>query len=146
VVTEIDGTVRRATTEDLEAILELDRTTPVGRVRGEYLTARVRADEVIVFERNALVVGYLVRRARSFIGRDFVDLMAVAIDLRRQGVGSALLEDAVRSSSTDRIFTSTNRSNSPMRDLLELSGWHFSGELDGIDEGDPEWIFYRDRR
>jgi ribosomal protein S18 acetylase RimI-like enzyme len=136
-VTEIDGTVRRATTEDLEALLELDRTTPVGRSRGEYLTARVHANEVIVFERNALVVGYLVRRARSFIGRDFVDLMAVAIDVRRQGVGSALLDDAVRSSSSDRIFTSTNRSNSPMRKLLELSGWHFSGELDGIDEGDP---------
>jgi ribosomal protein S18 acetylase RimI-like enzyme len=143
-MTEIEGSVRRASPEDLEAILGLDRATPVGRVRGEYLTARVHANEVTVFERHGIVVGYLVQRSRSFIGRDFVDLMAVAVECRRQGVASALLDNAVHSSATDRIFISTNRSNTAMRDLLEGSGWRFSGSLDGIDDGDPELIFYHE--
>ena len=138
--------VRRATSEDLDAILALDRTAPVGRTRAEFLTARVRAGEVAICERDGRVVGYVVHRTKSFFGRDFVDLLAVDVRSRREGVASALLDSAVRSSSTDRIFTSTNHSNGPMAELLEKSGWHFSGALDGIDEGDPELVYYRDAR
>jgi hypothetical protein len=31
-----------------------------------------------------------------------------------------------------------------MRRLLEKAGWHFSGELEGIDDGDPELVFFKD--
>jgi ribosomal protein S18 acetylase RimI-like enzyme len=141
---ELNGSLRLATPEDLDAVLALDRATPVGRERSEFLAARVHAGEVVVYERNGLLLGYVVHRTNSFFGRDFVDLLAVAVDSRRQGVASALLEIAVESSSTSRIFTSTNRSNAPMTDLLEKAGWGFSGELEGIDDGDPELVFYRD--
>jgi ribosomal protein S18 acetylase RimI-like enzyme len=141
---DLNGSLRQATPEDLDAVLALDRATPVGRERGEFLTARVHAGEVVVFEREGRPLGYVVHRTKSFFGRDFVDLLAVAVEDRRQGVASALLESAVRSSSTSRIFTSTNRSNAPMTELLEKAGWGFSGELDGIDDGDPELVFYRD--
>jgi ribosomal protein S18 acetylase RimI-like enzyme len=143
-MTEIDGVMRPATFEDLDAVLRLDRATPVGRERGEYLTARVNAGEVVIFERAGQIVGYIVHRTKSFFGRDFVDLLAVATNSRRDGVGSALLENSVHDSSTERIFTSTNRSNAPMTKLLGKSGWQFSGELDGIDEGDPELVYYHD--
>jgi hypothetical protein len=43
------------------------------------------------------------------------------------------------------VFTSTNRSNDAMRALLRTEGWSSSGELDGLDPGDPELVFYRDR-
>jgi ribosomal protein S18 acetylase RimI-like enzyme len=141
---ETNGSLRPATPQHLDALLELDRATPVGRERSEYLTARVDAGEVTVLERDGQLLGYVVHRSRSFFGRDFVDLLAVDVTVRRQGVASALLESAVRSSATSRIFTSTNRSNAPMARLLEKSEWRFSGELEGIDEGDPELVFYRD--
>jgi ribosomal protein S18 acetylase RimI-like enzyme len=141
---EFDGSARQATLEDLDAVLELDRATPVGRVRSDYITSRVHAGEVAILERGGRLVGYVVHRAKSFFGRDFVDLLAVAVDSRRQGVASSLLESSVHSSSTNRIFTSTNRSNTAMSELLQKAGWTFSGELDGIDEGDPELVFYRD--
>jgi GNAT superfamily N-acetyltransferase len=141
---ELNGSLRSATPEDLDSVLELDRAAPVGRERSEYLTARVHAGEVTVFERDGHLLGYAVRRPTSFFGRDFVDLLAVAVNSRRQGVGSALLERAVHSSSTSRIFTSTNRSNAGMTELLTKAGWGFSGELEGIDDGDPELVFYRD--
>jgi hypothetical protein len=31
-----------------------------------------------------------------------------------------------------------------MIDLLEKAGWQFSGELTGIDEDDPELVYYLD--
>jgi hypothetical protein len=59
-------------------------------------------------------------------------------------VGSNLLEEVVKRSSSVRIFTSTNQSNSEMIGLLEKTSWQFSGQLQGIDEGDPELIFFKD--
>jgi GNAT superfamily N-acetyltransferase len=125
-------------------VLELDRMAPVGHERGPLLAARVQSGEVILFEREGRVSGYAVVRSHSFFGRDFVELLAVAADERRHGVGGLLLQQAVGLSSTKRIFTSTNRSNSPMIGLLEKEGWQFSGQLEGIDEGDPELVYYKD--
>jgi GNAT superfamily N-acetyltransferase len=82
--------------------------------------------------------------SRSFFGRDFVELLAVATSERRTGVGSLLLKEAVAMSLTGRIFTSTNQSNIPMIRLLEKENWRFSGQLEGIDEGDPERIYFKD--
>jgi hypothetical protein len=42
------------------------------------------------------------------------------------------------------MFTSTNESNTPMRELLRSEGWSPSGVLAGLDEGDPEHVFFHD--
>ena len=143
-VTATRDTVRRATSEDLDAVLELDRIAPVGHERAPLLAARVRSGEVILFENQGRVSGYAVLRPHSFFGRDFVELLAVAASERRHGIASLLLRQVVGLSSTIRIFTSTNRSNTPMIGVLEKEGWQFSGELEGIDEGDPELVYYKD--
>ena len=143
-VTATRGTVRRATSEDLDAVLELDRIAPVGHERAPLLAARVQSGEVILFENEGRVSGYAVLRPHSFFERDFVELLAVAASERRHGIASLLLRQVVGLSSTIRIFTSTNRSNTPMIGLLETEGWQFSGELEGIDEGDPELVYYKD--
>jgi hypothetical protein len=46
---------------------------------------------------------------------------------------------------TSQVFTSSNRSNTPMRELLRQQGWQLSGELDGLDAGDPEIFFFARR-
>ncbi len=139
-----NGAVRYATLADLTAVLALDRLAPVGHARVELLTARVHSGEVLVFALDDSLVAFASFRSRGFIGRDFIELLSVATDQRRRGIASALLEEAVRRSSTDRIFTSTNESNVPMLALLAKHHWRFSGRLEGIDDGDPEMIFYRD--
>jgi ribosomal protein S18 acetylase RimI-like enzyme len=143
-VTDIERTVRRATSEDLDAVLELDRAAPVGREHRVLLTARVQSGEVILFERARRVLAYVVLRERGFFGHDFVELLAVAIGDRRRGVGSILLQRTVELSTTQRVFTSTNKSNTQMMGLLEKAGWRFSGLLEGIDEGDPELVYFKD--
>jgi len=140
----VTWTVRFATLDDLDAILALDRLSPVGHTREPLLTARAQAREILIAVLNERVVGYLVLHARAFFGRDFVDLLVVDPRYRRQGIGDELLRQAVKDSSTNRIFTSTNESNTPMVKLLERGGWEFSGRLEGIDEGDPEIVFFTD--
>jgi GNAT superfamily N-acetyltransferase len=125
-------------------VSELVRMAPVGHERGPLVAARVQSGEVTIFEHEGRVSGYAVVRSHTFFGCDFVELLAVAADKRRHGVGGLLLQQAVDQSSTKRIFTSTNRSNTPMIGLLAKAGWEFSGQLEGIDEGDPELVYYKD--
>jgi GNAT superfamily N-acetyltransferase len=72
-----------------------------------------------------------------------VKLLVVFSAHRRSGVGSALLRAATAAATTATIFSSTNESNVAMRALFEREGWTHSGVLTGIDEGDPEFVFYR---
>ena len=137
-------TARRATRDDLNAVLALDRDAPVGHERGALLTARVHSSEVIILEHRGSVRGYAVLRTRAFFGLDFVELLSVAVEERRKGIGSLLLRHTVEMSSTERVFTSTNQSNTAMIRLLEKAGWRVSGQLEGIDAGDPEVIYYKD--
>ncbi|MDQ2305679.1 GNAT family N-acetyltransferase, partial [Pseudomonas aeruginosa] len=67
----------------------------------------------------------------------------VAPDCRRRGIASALLRQARDDCRGDRLFTSCNRSNLPMRRLLEREGFQPSGVIDNLDEGDPELVFVR---
>lgn len=45
--------------------------------------------------------------------------------------------------SAEKIFTSTNASNRPMRQLLIQLGYQHSGTIENLDPGDPELIFVR---
>jgi ribosomal protein S18 acetylase RimI-like enzyme len=137
---------RRARSHDERAVLTLDAKASAGdRERQEVLRKAIRGGQCIVYERDGDVLGVLVVKPRHFYGRDFIDLLFVSSDARRQGVGRALIRAAVESASTPRVFTSTNQSNTAMQALLRSEGWSPSGELVGLDEGDPELVYYRSR-
>jgi GNAT superfamily N-acetyltransferase len=78
-----------------------------------------------------------------FYAYPFVDLLYVAETCRRRGVGAALMTHCERAHHADRIFTSTNESNAPMRALLAGLGWAPSGQIDNLDPGDPELVFVK---
>ncbi|NNN00370.1 MAG: GNAT family N-acetyltransferase [Acidimicrobiaceae bacterium] len=141
---DFEDSARRATSKDFDTVVSLDRESFVGQDRGPLLAARLQSGEVILLERDGRALGYAVVRARSFFGHDFLEVLVVARDERRRGAGGFLLNSAVSLSSTERIFTSTNRSNSPMTALLDKQGWRLSGQLEGIDEEDPELVYYQD--
>ena len=92
------------------------------------------------------VVGYVAVAPHHFFGRDFIALLVVADAWRRRGVGRQLLNAATRLATTDVVFTSTNESNQPMLALLSHEHWLVSGTLNGLDDGDPEIVFYRRAR
>ena len=141
----LERIVRKASEQDLDAVLAIDKIAPVGHQRRELLTRRVGSGECLVYAHHGVVVGYVTLSTRSFFGRDFIELLVVAQDQRRKGVGRWLLREAVAQSTTPDVFTSTNQSNVAMRSLLADEKWTFSGQLEGIDEGDPELVFYHRR-
>ena len=94
----------------------------------------------VVHEEDA-VIAFCCLDAQYFFERPFLSLLMVHPDARRRGAGRRLLRfNAGRAE--DSLWTSTNRSNEPMRALLKSEGWRFCGEVSGLDPGDPE-RFYR---
>jgi GNAT superfamily N-acetyltransferase len=137
--------IRDATAADVDEIVRLEtQITGLSHSRErEILGAAVSSHDCLVSTDGAeSVIGYIVLTRKAFFGRDFVRLLGVADGHRRLGVATALLASALARCSTNSVFTSTNESNIAMRSLLARGGWTFSGALTGIDEGDPELVFW----
>jgi GNAT superfamily N-acetyltransferase len=93
---------------------------------------------------DGVLDGAVLFESRHFFGRDFVKLLVVRRSARRRGIGGQLLEAVIGGGTSGKVFISTNESNAPMRALLARERWTFSGTLTGLDEGDPELVFWRD--
>jgi GNAT superfamily N-acetyltransferase len=94
--------------------------------------------------RDGALIGFAVV-TRHFYGFPFVDLLFVAEANRREGIGAALMDRCERAHDADRIFTSTNESNRPMRRLLAKADWQVTGLIENLDPGDPELVFVKFR-
>jgi ribosomal protein S18 acetylase RimI-like enzyme len=134
--------VRLAATRDRRAIADCDPRVASDLQRRERIDAAIAARHCWVGEHNKAIAGYGVL-STSFFGRDFIELVHVAENMRRLGVGDALLETIERARHADRLFTSTNESNAPMRALLEKRSYEPSGEIQNLDADDAELIFVK---
>jgi ribosomal protein S18 acetylase RimI-like enzyme len=132
--------LRAAQAEDITAIVAFGPHSP----RPSEIEALIREQASLVAVDHGEIAGFLAVRPGHFYQRDFIDLLLVAPQCRRQGAGRALMRAALHNASTSRMFTSTNESNTPMRELLHSEGWNPSGVLTGLDEGDPEHVFFHD--
>jgi ribosomal protein S18 acetylase RimI-like enzyme len=143
---DLPAGIRPATRHDEPAVVAVDAIASAGdRERMRLLREAVTAGECILYESDGRVLGFAIVRRAHFYGRDFIDLLFVASDARRRGIGRSLIRASTSAATTSRVFTSTNKSNIPMQALLQSEGWSPSGELVGLDEGDPELVYYRSR-
>ena len=134
--------VRLAGTRDRRSFPEIDPRVGTDLQRREILDSAIAARMCWIGERGNKPAGYGIL-SKKFFSREFVDLLYVAEDERRKGVGTTILhaiEDTVLS---DRLFTSTNESNGAMRALLERCDYKPSGKIDNLDPGDPELIYVK---
>jgi GNAT superfamily N-acetyltransferase len=138
-----DIQVRLAATRDRRAIASCDARVASDLHRRELIDAAIAARHCWVVEKDGGIGGYAILTT-NFFGRDFVELLFVAEDARRRGIGDALLAAIERTRSADRLFTSTNESNAAMRALLEKRGYRPSGTIQNLDP-DPEFVFVRFR-
>ena len=93
---------------------------------------------------GSLIVGYAVPDY-SFYAQAFISMLYIHPSYRRQGVGLTLmkyLQESV-SSSSKKLFTSTNLSNQPMQLLLAKLNFKMSGFIENLDEGDPELVYVK---
>jgi RimJ/RimL family protein N-acetyltransferase len=87
-------------------------------------------------------IGFVIFDYR-FFDQGWIELMIIDEAYRGQGVGGKVFELIVAQCKAEKLFTSTNRSNTPMQRALAKAGFSFAGQLTGLDEGDPELFYYR---
>lgn len=139
-------TIRPAGRPDIAALISVDPIALDDIHRRQSLARWAAAGQCHVAERGGRVVGY-VALTHAFFHQPFVELLMVAEDDRRSGVGLALVEHCKSAAAgAPKLWSSTNRSNAPMRALLVKSGFIESGVVENLDEGDPEMIFLLARK
>lgn len=134
--------VRLGATRDRKAIAACDPRVASDLHRRELIDAAIAARHCWAAEYNSVVCGYGIL-TMNFFGRPFVELLYVAEGARRKGAGDTVLAAIEHARHEDRLFTSTNESNAPMRALLERRGYQPSGTITNLDPGDPELVFVK---
>ena len=129
--------IRSAKGTDLHRILELDpqgRTAPICRA--------IKYGECYIALHDGCVRGFAIINY-GFFDNGFVELLILAEEYRRRGIGMALLNHLFARCRTEKLFTSTNLANEPVQKLLSKTGFNICGRIDALDEGVPELLFVK---
>jgi len=141
--TEADEIVTRvAESGDVEAMLACDAYAQAHPERGQAMRAAVGHGRCQVALRAGQVAGYVLTHD-GFFDYGFVSLVMVAPAQLRRGVGLRLLAAAAAACQTGKLFTSTNQSNLAAQRLFASAGFVRSGQIDHLDEGDPEFVYVK---
>ena len=135
-------TIRLAVGSDLERLVELDPLSATDPKRVPFIEHAVNSHICYVAGSEGRLVGYGVL-SHAFYQYGFVEMLYIHPDFRRRRLGTTLmkyLEDHCR---TEKLFTSTNRSNTPAQALFSSMGFAPSGEIANLDEGDPEMVYFK---
>lgn len=131
----------------LAALGDLPRVVSIG-TRATDPDRRQRVADALVLgecwvaESEGEVLGYAVVNT-GFFEQPFVWLVVVAERFRRRGVGSALMRHTLDRFPDRKVFTSTNQSNRAARAMMESLGFERAGQIEHLDEGDPELVYVR---
>ncbi|MDH1632439.1 GNAT family N-acetyltransferase [Pseudomonas mosselii] len=133
--------IRLAGLQDLPALIAIDSVVRQDLQRAEQIADWLGQYCCLVSEVQGNVAAYAVMH-RHFFGCAFIEMLMVSQDHRRSGLGAALLARIQADCTGQKLFTSTNRSNGPMRRLLERQGFVESGVVEHLDERDPEQVYF----
>lgn len=140
--------LKKAGISDETLVFGLDKhlgaAEPQALTRARQIKKALAAGECFLIIQAGLAVGYLLFDYR-FFNCGWIELMVVDPAYRNRGIGSGALQLICQKSQHPKVFTSTNRSNRPMQKALAKAGFTFAGEITGLDEGDPELFYYRER-
>jgi len=127
---------------DVDAMLACDAYAQTHPERGEAVRAAVGKGRCQVALRAGQMAGYVLTHG-DFFGHGFVSLVVVSPAHQRCGVGRRLLAAAANACTTAKLFTSTNQSNLAAQRLFAGAGFVRSGQIDHLDEGDPELVYVK---
>ena len=133
---------RAAQAGDVDAMLACDAYAQAHASRGEAVRAAVGQGHCQVAIRAGQVAGYVLTYD-DFFDYGFVSLVVVSPAHQRRGVGVRLLAAAEAACTTAKLFTSTNQSNLAAQQLFASAGFVRSGQIDHLDEGDPELVYMK---
>lgn len=130
--------VERATHEDLLSIWELGNT-PSSR---EKLYRAVEQRACLIARDAQTIVGYLLREP-CFLDYPIITLIEIHRDYRHKGVAHLLLEYAVQTNPSDRLFATILSQDQTYRLLLESMGFLPSGQVHHIHPTDLHLIYVK---
>ena len=133
---------RQAVEADLPQLYECDRCSMVHESRRLELSRTVQQMSCLLALAGDQPLGFGVLEY-SFFGNGFIPLICVATRHQGNGVGLALLSELEQSCLTPKLFTSTNASNRAAQRLFSRAGFSRSGTVENLDEGDPEFIYFK---
>jgi len=137
--------VRLAQSADIESIISLDPIAKQELSRRAFIVNAVAAGQcwaAVEADDASALIGYGVLN-RSFFEHDFIPLIVVKDSARRRGVAKAIMRALELRCEGKKLFTSTNTSNIAMRHLLAHLGFIKSGQIENLDDQDPELVFVK---
>ncbi|MBK5434212.1 GNAT family N-acetyltransferase [Bacillus sp. TH25] len=133
--------ITKAEITDLDSIGDIDVAVIGDDSRRNYIKHAIDEGNCIIAKEDNSISGFLTYDT-NFFGSTFLSLIIVSPTKRRQGHASSLISYMLRHSPTQKIFSSTNESNTNMQKVFKANGFMRSGMIENLDEGDPEIIFH----
>ena len=134
--------IRPATIEDYAALCAIDTVAAEAPERCDQIRHWLASADCHVAEISGTVAAYGVLTTQ-FFGQPFIEMVMVGAAFRRLGLGAAIIRHIQSQVPSSKLFSSTNASNTAMRSMFEKLGFEPSGQIDNLDDGDPELIFFR---
>ena len=134
--------IRLAAADDADAICAIDPRVRTVPGRRPFIERAIAASECHVSVEGGAIAGYAVFD-RSLYEQPFISLLLVDQPRWRRGIGAALMRHIESICPEEKLFTSTNASNTPMQCLCEKLGFVRSGYIENLDDGDPEIVYFK---
>ncbi|MEM1292407.1 MAG: GNAT family N-acetyltransferase [Cyanobacteria bacterium P01_H01_bin.162] len=134
--------LRIAAKADADAIIAFDHVAASDPARVQFIHNQIKSGACYIAVIDTNVVAYGVLNYK-FYDNGWIEMLYVHPRFRHQGIGSALIRHLINECRTPKLFTSTNQSNVPMQRLLVTLGFARSGFIENLDEGDPEWVYFK---
>ncbi|MFC5447583.1 GNAT family N-acetyltransferase [Paenibacillus aestuarii] len=136
--------ITAATDQHIEAVCLIDEIVLGNASRREYLFQAILDGKCYIAKMDHEPAGFIIYDT-TFYHHAFIWLVIVSPRYRRKGIATALIQHIESISPTEKLFTSTNESNTDMHHLCESLGFAKSGWIENLDEGDPEIVYYKSR-
>ncbi|MBN8209994.1 GNAT family N-acetyltransferase [Bacillus sp. NTK071] len=133
--------VVKANITDLDNIVQIDSDVIGNTSRRVFIRNAIDMGRCIVVQEEKNIVGFLIYDT-NFFDCSFISLVIVSPSKRRKGYASLLIEYMLNNAPTVKVFSSTNCTNVRMQKVFEANGFIQSGNIENLDEGDPEIIYF----
>ena len=138
--------LRKATINDKATVIcfdyKLDKDEHIKLNREEKISKAILDDECFIIFANNREVGFVIFDYR-FFDQGWIELIIIDEEYRGKGIGGEVFDLICKQCKTNKVFTSTNSSNTRMQRALAKADFSFAGEINGLDDGDPELFYYK---
>lgn len=138
--------LRKATSKDKAIVVDfdyrLDKDEHIKLNREEKITKAIMDNECFIILADYREVGFVIFDYR-FFDQGWIELIIIDEEYRGKGIGGKVFDLICEQCKTNKVFTSTNSSNTRMQRALAKADFSFAGEIKGLDDGDPELFYYK---